>query len=143
MHIADILTAKGSDVATIGRQATVSEAAAELTRLSIGALVVSPDGVHIDGIISERDIVRRLDRLGHELLEAPVASIMSTPVFTCSLDDTPEMVMAMMTNRRIRHVPVTRDGALCGLVSIGDVVKSRIEALEADQKVLVEYISAR
>jgi CBS domain-containing protein len=143
MRIVDILTAKGSAVATISRNATVSEAVAELSRRSIGALVVSPDGTRIDGIVSERDIVRRLDRLGTELLGASVASIMSAPVHTCTPDDTSEAVMTTMTNRRVRHVPVVRDGVLCGLVSIGDVVKSRIEALEADHKVLVEYISAR
>ena len=143
MRIADILAHKGSSVATIGRQVSVSDAVAELARRGIGALVVSPDGVHIDGIVSERDIVRRLDRLGASLLGTTVASIMSTPVFTCSPDDTPEDVMATMTNRRVRHMPVMDDGRLCGLVSIGDVVKSRIEALEADHKVLVEYITAR
>lgn len=143
MHIVDILAAKGSAVATVSRTATVGDAARELTARSIGALVVSEDGARIDGIVSERDIVRRLDRSGAGLLSSPVASIMSTPVHTCAPQDTPEVVMEMMTNRRVRHVPVVRDGVLCGLVSIGDVVKSRIEALEADQKVLVEYISAR
>lgn len=143
MHIVDLLATKGPAVATIRRDATVREAVAELSRRSIGALVVSADGSHIDGIISERDIVRHLDHLGTDLLEASVASIMSTPVHTCTPEDTPEAVMATMTNRRVRHVPVTRDGTLCGLVSIGDVVKSRIEALEADHKELVEYITAR
>jgi len=143
MRIADILANKGSFVATIGREVSVSEAVAELSRRSVGALVVSPDGIHIDGIVSERDIVRRLDRMGVDLLASTVESIMSTPVFTCSPDDTPEAVMTTMTNRRVRHVPVMLDGQLCGLVSIGDVVKSRIEALEADHKVLVEYITAR
>ncbi len=143
MRIADILAHKGSSVATIGRQVSVSDAVAELARRGIGALVVSPDGAHIDGIVSERDIVRRLDRLGASLLGTTVASIMSTPVFTCSPEDTPESVMATMTNRRVRHMPVMDDGRLCGLVSIGDVVKSRIEALEADHRVLVEYITAR
>jgi CBS domain-containing protein len=143
MHIVDILDHKGSEVFTINRQASVREAVAELTRRSIGALVVSPDGVEIDGLVSEPDVVRHLDRLGPELLRAPVASIMSTPVYTCAPDDTPEEVMAVMTNRRVRHLPVVRDGAICGLVSIGDVVKSRIEELETDHKVLVEYITAR
>jgi CBS domain-containing protein len=143
MHIVDILAAKGSEVATIRRDATVSEAVAELSRRSIGALVVSADGAHIEGIVSERDIVRRLDRLGADLLGTSVASIMSAPVHTCAPEDTPDEVMATMTNRRVRHMPVARDGVLCGLVSIGDVVKSRIEALEADHKELVEYITAR
>lgn len=143
MHIVDILATKGSSVATISRTATVGDAVRDLAARSIGALVVSEDGARIDGIVSERDIVRRLDRAGGELLASPVASIMSTPVHTCAPDDTPEAVMETMTNRRVRHVPVVRDGRLCGLVSIGDVVKSRIEALEADHKVLVEYITAR
>lgn len=143
MHIVDILANKGTTVATIARDATVGEAVSQLSRLSIGALVVSADGSIIDGIVSERDIVRRLDHLGADLLATSVASIMSTPVHTCSPDDTPEAVMATMTNRRVRHVPVMHEGRLCGLVSIGDVVKSRIEALEADHKVLVEYITAR
>jgi CBS domain-containing protein len=143
VHIVDILANKGTTVATIARDATVGEAVSQLSRLSIGALVVSADGSIIDGIVSERDIVRRLDHLGADLLATSVASIMSTPVHTCSPDDTPEAVMATMTNRRVRHVPVMHEGRLCGLVSIGDVVKSRIEALEADHKVLVEYITAR
>jgi len=143
MHIVDILATKGSEVATIARGSTVREAVAELTRLSIGALVVSDDGIRIDGIVSERDIVRRLDRMGADLFEASVASIMSTPVHTCAPEDTPDAVMTTMTNRRVRHVPVISEGVMCGLVSIGDVVKARIEALEADHQVLVDYITAR
>ena len=143
MRIVDILAGKGTEVATISREATVGDAVRKLSRRSIGALVVSEDRLHIDGIVSERDIVRRLDRRGAELLSSPVAAIMSTPVYTCAPDDTPESVMETMTNRRVRHVPVVRDGVLCGLVSIGDVVKSRIQSLEADHKVLVEYITAR
>jgi CBS domain-containing protein len=143
MRIADILAAKGTAVATVPVDATVRHALTELARRSIGALVVSIDGSHIEGIVSERDIVRALDQRGADLLESPVGSIMSSPVHTCSLDDTPDDVMTTMTNLRVRHVPVIRDGKLCGLVSIGDVVKSRIEALEADHRVLVEYISAR
>jgi len=143
MHIVDILATKGSEVATIARGSTVREAVAELTRLSIGALVVSDDGIRIDGIVSERDIVRRLDRMGADLFEASVASIMSTPVHTCTPEDSPDAVMTTMTNRRVRHVPVISEGVMCGLVSIGDVVKARIEALEADHQVLVDYITAR
>ena len=76
-------------------------------------------------------------------MRRPVRAIMSAPVHTCSPDDTTENVMATMTNRRVRHVPVVADGAMVGLVSIGDVVKSRIQELEEDAKVLVEYIGAR
>jgi CBS domain-containing protein len=143
MRIVDILEAKGSTVATVPGDATVGDAVAELARRSIGALVVSTDGSHIEGIISERDVVRLLGREQEGLMRRPVRAIMSAPVHTCTPDDTTENVMATMTNRRVRHVPVVADGAMVGLVSIGDVVKSRIQELEEDAKVLVEYIGAR
>ncbi|HVX20976.1 MAG TPA: CBS domain-containing protein [Acidimicrobiales bacterium] len=143
MHIVDILDVKGSTVATIDGAATVGDAVAELARRSIGALVVTADGVHIDGIVSERDIVRLLHRDRHALTDQPVRAIMSSPVHTCGPDDEVEAIMATMTNRRVRHLPVVSDGALVGLVSIGDVVKSRIQELEEDHKILVEYITAR
>jgi len=143
MRICDILATKGAGVVTVPRETTVRDALTALSRNGIGALVVSPDGAQIDGIVSERDIVRQLDRRGTELLKATVGSIMSTPVHTCGPDDAPDQVMATMTNHRVRHVPVVVDGELRGLVSIGDVVKSRIDALEADHRILVEYISAR
>jgi CBS domain-containing protein len=114
-----------------------------LARRSIGALVVSSDGRPIEGIVSERDVVRRWGGQSEGLMDWPVRQIMSTPVHTCAPDDKTELVMATMTNRRVRHVPVVADGVLVGLVSIGDVVKSRIQELEEDAKVLVEYISAR
>lgn len=143
MRITDILAAKGSDVATIASGATVAEVVADLARRSIGALVVSEDGAHIEGIVSERDIVRLLGAHHDGLLERPVASIMSSPVHTCSPSDDVETVMATMTHQRVRHVPVVADSRLCGLVSIGDLVKSRIEELQRDHKLLVDYITAR
>lgn len=143
VQITNILGAKGDQVETVVASATVREAVARLKDRSIGALVVSEDGRSIDGIVSERDIVRQLGTAGLDLLDAPVSRIMSHPVHTCSPEDSPESVMATMTNHRVRHVPVVRDGAICGIVSIGDVVKSRIESLEADHKILVEYITAR
>lgn len=143
MHIVDILEAKGSTVATIHGDATVGDAVAELARRSIGALVVTADGLHIDGIVSERDIVRLLHRDHRSLTDQPVRQIMSSPVHTCRPSDEVEAVMATMTNRRVRHLPVIRDDVLVGLVSIGDVVKSRIRELEDDHKILVEYITAR
>jgi CBS domain-containing protein len=142
MRISSLLEEKGSFVATIPGDASVARAVAELARLSIGALVVSIDGEHIEGIISERDVVRSL--LGTaDLLSHPVASIMSTTVHTCSPDDDTELLMAMMTDRRVRHVPVVEQGSLRGMVSIGDVVKVRIGELERDRQELVEYIQAR
>ncbi len=143
MRVADILSSKGTAVATIPAERTVAEAAAQLAHWSIGALLVSADGTAIEGVISERDIVRHLDLVGAALLARPVSSIMSAPVHTCAPDDTPDAVLAIMTERRVRHVPVVDRGRLAGVVSIGDIVKSRIEALEADRRELVEYITAR
>lgn len=143
MRIADILAAKGSDVATLPPDATVADTVTELGRRSIGALVVSVDGVTIDGIVSERDIVRRLGADRHGLLALRLHHVMSTPVHTCAPGDDVESVMATMTDQRVRHVPVVHDGRLAGIVSIGDVVKSRIEELQQERKLLVDYISAR
>jgi len=142
MRISTILERKGSAVATIDPAATVAVAVAELQRHGIGALVVSADGAHIDGIVSERDIVRALADHG-DVLARPVSAIMSAPVSTCTPEDSVESLMAMMTDRRIRHVPVVVDGTLHGIVSIGDVVKSRIDELERDRNELVDYIYAR
>jgi CBS domain-containing protein len=143
VRISNLLATKGSTVATITGESTVAYAVGELTRLRIGALVVSSDGAHIDGIVSERDIVRALGERVGALLDDTVSSIMTSIVATCSPDDEIESLMKTMTERRIRHVPVVSDGVLAGIVSIGDVVKSRIDELEKDRKELVEYITAR
>jgi CBS domain-containing protein len=143
MRISTLLAGKGESVATIAGDETVGAAVEELRVHRIGALVVSSDGEHIDGIVSERDIVRGLSDRHGALLDVPVQSIMTSTVFTASPDDDIETLMAVMTERRIRHVPVVRDGVLAGIISIGDVVKSRIDELEKDRKELVEYINAR
>ncbi len=143
MRISSLLESKGSVVVTIGADATVAEAVAELENHRIGALVVSADGVHIDGIVSERDVVRALGHSGGDVLDHSVRSIMTTEVVCVSPDAEVESLSATMTDHRIRHVPVLEDGVLAGLVSIGDVVKSRIGELEKDRKELVEYITAR
>ena len=143
MQISSLLTAKGSSVVTIGPTATVAEAVAELEHHGIGALVVSTDGSSIEGIVSERDVVRALGHVGGAVLDHPVRSIMTAKVLTCSPEQTVESLMSIMTDHRVRHVPVVVDGALQGLVSIGDVVKSRIGELEKDRQELVEYITAR
>ena len=143
MLVSTLLEGKGRVVRTIKPRATVANAVAELRRLEIGALVVSNDGVTIDGIVSERDVVRRLDDFGAEVLAEPVDAVMSTHVHTCSLDDDLESLMQLMTDRRIRHVPVLEAGKLAGLISIGDVVKSRIDELQRDRDQLVDYIQAR
>jgi CBS domain-containing protein len=143
MLVSDLLEEKGSVVATIGAQATVAEVVAELTRHRIGALVVSGDGIHIEGIVSERDIVRHLGGLGADPMSDPVTLIMSRSVRTCSAADDVESIMNVMTEYRIRHVPVVESGRLRGIVSIGDVVKSRVRELEKDRDELMEYITAR
>ncbi len=143
MLISALLDTKSDKVATIPGHASVAEAVAELARHRIGALVVSSDGAHIDGIVSERDVVRRLHELQGKLLEEPVSSIMSASVTTCSPEDEVESLMSIMTERRIRHVPVVVGGVLCGIVSIGDVVKSRIGELEKNTAELFDYINAR
>lgn len=143
MLVSDLLAGKGSAVATISSGETVGSAIGDLVRHRIGALVVSPDGRQIQGIVSERDIVRCLSELHTELLEQPVATIMSTSVQVCSSEDDVESIMNLMTEHRIRHIPVVEGDVLVGIVSIGDVVKSRIHELERDRSELMEYITAR
>lgn len=140
MRVADILRGKGSAVATIGPSATVAELLARLAEHNIGAMVVlSPGG--IAGIVSERDVVRRLHDVGGGLLERPVAEIMSTDVATCAPDDAVDRLNAVMTDRRIRHLPVVQDDRLVGIVSIGDVVKVRMRELQDSTEQLEAYIS--
>jgi CBS domain-containing protein len=143
MRVSNLLEGKGSMVVTVTRDATVGDVVAELTHHKVGALVVSPDGQHIEGIVSERDIVKRLSVLNTRLLDEPVSSIMSTDVRVTAPTDDVESIMNLMTERRIRHVPVVEDGRLAGIISIGDVVKSRIGELEKDRNELMEYITAR
>jgi CBS domain-containing protein len=143
MHIHALLEEKGTRVAAVRRDATVGEVVAELARHRVGALVVSEDGSVIEGIVSERDVVRRMNEVGPAVLDEPVSAIMSVDVFTCSPDDDTESLMRTMTDRRIRHVPVVRGGRLAGIVSIGDVVKVRIGDLERDRTELLDYINAR
>jgi CBS domain-containing protein len=143
MLVSAILEVKGSEVATIDKTATLGTAVADLVRHRVGALVVSPGDGSIDGIVSERDVVRCLSELHGDLLERAVSTVMSATVHLCSPDDTVDSIMNLMTVERIRHVPVVRDGLLCGIISIGDVVKSRMGELEKDRNELMEYITAR
>jgi CBS domain-containing protein len=143
MRVSVILEAKGSDVTTIRRTATVGDAVAELVRHRVGALVVSPGDGTIEGIVSERDVVRCLSELHADVLALPVRSVMSSSVHQCSPDDSVDSIMNLMTEERIRHVPVVSEGLLCGIISIGDVVKSRMGELEKDRNELMEYINAR
>lgn len=141
MLVATIIHEKGSNVATISPRATLTDAASELRLRSVGALVVSSDGRSIEGIISERDIVRRLAERGQAALAESVASVMTTEVRTCGPDDTCDDLMRVMTEHRMRHLPVMVDGTLAGIVSIGDVVKHRVEELEQEARTLHDYIT--
>lgn len=141
MQVSVLLQAKGSAVVTVQPDLVTAEVVAVLAEHHIGAVVVSADGSHIDGVLSERDIVRAIAREGSAALDAPVQRWMTADVVTCQPDTTVEHLMTTMTARRIRHVPVVVDGVLVGLVSIGDVVKDRISGLEAETQVLHDYIA--
>ena len=142
MLVQSILTAKGSDVVTIADSVSLADAAATLRDHGIGALVVSNDGRHIDGIVSERDVVRALANHGATVMGRAVSTVMSRDVVTCRVGDAIEALMLAMTERRIRHVPVVDDdGELGGVVSIGDVVKNRLGQLEVENEQLHEYIT--
>jgi CBS domain-containing protein len=139
MRIADVLRTKGSAVATIDPDVPITELLRALAEHNVGAIVVVGQS-GVEGIVSERDIVRRLHESGADLLSSPVSAIMTTDVFTCSPSDTVDSLTVVMTERRFRHVPVMSDGQLVGIVSIGDVVKSRIGQLEQSQDQLQAYI---
>jgi CBS domain-containing protein len=143
MHVTALLDAKGHDVATISHSATVREAVAAMRERSIGALVVTGSTPPLVGIVSERDVVRHLGQHGATVLDEPVSSIMSSSVTTCDPSTSCTTLMGMMTEHRIRHVPVLDHGELVGLVSIGDVVKARFDELERDKRDLLDYVSAR
>jgi CBS domain-containing protein len=140
MKVKDILRQKGSEVATIASTATLAEAAQALSTRRIGALVVSDDGMHIVGILSERDIVRCLAEEGAGALEHQVSAAMTADVQTCTSDDSLDELARTMTEGRFRHLPVVEGGEMAGLVSIGDVVKRRVEQLEQEAQALTEYI---
>ena len=140
MLISAILRNKGTTVATVRPGATVTELLAILDGHNIGAVVVSEDGMTITGIVSERDVVRHLHTRGRDVLDEPVSSIMTTAVRTCDTGSDVEDLRKVMTDHRIRHLPVLSEGRLAGIVSIGDVVKSAIEELEAEKAHLVDYL---
>ncbi|MDX3105561.1 CBS domain-containing protein [Nonomuraea angiospora] len=140
MLIGTILRAKGSDVATVPPGATVRELLATLAERNIGAVVVSTDGLTIEGIVSERDVVRRLHDRGPAILDGPVSAIMTTQVRTVGPGENVDSLRQIMTMQRFRHMPVVESGRLVGIVSIGDVVKSAIEELETEKASLVDYL---
>jgi CBS domain-containing protein len=143
MHVDAILGVKGREVRTIRPDATVSEAMQTLYRNRISSLVVSEEGTEIRGIISDRGIMNLIAERGIEVMNASVGQVMTRDVITCSPQDDLASIMSTMTNRRIRHIPVVRDGRLCGLISIGDVVKHRIDEIQHEADAMREYIAGR
>ena len=140
MRIGEILEAKPRhDVVTVSPDAGVRELVALLAEHNIGALVVSRDGTSLDGIVSERDVVRHLHSDG-TVVNNTVEAIMTSPVDTCAPDDDLDTVMTTMTTKRFRHVPVVADGALVGIISIGDVVKHKIGQLQFERDQLDSYV---
>lgn len=140
MLINDVLRAKARhDVVTVPPDVTVRELIALLAEHNVGALIVSRGEGAVDGIVSERDVVRRLAQ-GPEVLDEPVSAIMTAQVHTCEGSQGVEQLMGQMTEHRIRHVPVVADGRLAGIISIGDVVKSRIGELEFERDQLDNYL---
>jgi CBS domain-containing protein len=140
MKIADVLRSKGDGVVTIHPDDTVAELLALLEDRGIGAVVVSRDGSDVAGIVSERDVVRHLHRTGTSIVEGPVSAIMTSDVTTADREDDLEATARVMTDQRIRHLPVVVDGRLHSIVSIGDVVKFRIDSLQSERDQLVGYI---
>lgn len=143
MNVESILKMKGSDVVTVAPDAGVMDTVEMLRARKIGAVVVSADGRAVDGILSERDVVRAIGARGKAALDGPVSAIMTGTVVTCRRGDSVEAVMGQMTEGRFRHLPVVEDGALAGMISIGDVVKARLEELAAEAEQLKEFIAGR
>jgi CBS domain-containing protein len=141
MTVKSILSDKGYDVVTLRPEVTVNDAVATLAKYRIGAIVVTDDQSVIKGIISERDIVRTLAEDGSASLARPVSALMTANVKVCSENHTVNDVMEIMTRGRFRHLPVERDGKLIGVISIGDVVKRRIEEVQQEAEQIRSYIA--
>lgn len=141
MQVAAILRAKGTTVACSASDSSVADALKVLKQQRIGAVLVADDDTIMKGILSERDIVRGLAEHGAAALELPVAALMTGDVITCTEDSSIDELMRDMTEHRIRHLPVMRDGHLAGIVSIGDLVKFRLDELESERDAMRDYIA--
>jgi CBS domain-containing protein len=140
MRISEVLAQKSiPGVITINPDSTVRDLLALLAEHNVGAVIVSPDGTEVGGMVSERDVVRRLNE-DDAILDGPVSNIMTSVVHTCDTTHPIEELMAVMTEHRVRHVPVITDGKLAGMISIGDVVKARIANLEFERDQLGNYL---
>jgi CBS domain-containing protein len=140
MTVRAILDAKGRQVVSIGADAKLSSAVKTLSERRIGALLVMAGG-KIEGILSERDIVRELGERGPQVLDEPVRTVMTAKVMTCRRSDTVAWLMEQMTEGKFRHLPVVEDGQVVGLISIGDVVKHRVMEYETEQEAMRDYIA--
>jgi CBS domain-containing protein len=142
VRVEDVLRHKvgGGAVATVSADATVGEALAHLVERNVGALVVTADGEHVDGVVSERDVARGLHARGADVLGDLVGTLMTAQVHTCTPATAVTDLTRLMTEHRVRHVPVLVAGRLAGIVSIGDVVKARLDELETEREQLVGYI---
>ena len=141
MNVEYILASKGREVRTITPDASLEDALQRLCTERIGSLVVSENGTDLVGILSDRDILYAIADHGTAALGESVGSVMTAKVYTCSRDDRVSAIMALMTDRRIRHVPVVEDGRLCGMVSIGDVVKQRLDDIQGEADARREYVT--
>lgn len=142
MFIESILGEKGGTVFTVPATATVAELVSELARHNIGAVIVTGEDGKLVGIVSERDVVRHLDKNAEGILQRPVSELMTKTLKTCRKTDTIDTAMSIMTRGRFRHIPVVEDGEMIGIISIGDVVKRKIEEVEQETDALREYISS-
>ena len=140
MIVRDVLANKGTDVVTVSPGATITDLVALLAENHIGAVIASGASGAIDGIVSERDIARSLYEHGAATLTMTVADLMTTDVRTCVHDDEVEELMHVMTESRVRHIPLVEDGVLRGIISIGDVVKNRMDQLEFERDQLDTYV---
>lgn len=142
VQVRDLLRHKGRGVATVSPEVTVADLLSRLAENNVGAMVVTSESGSVRGIVSERDVVRAMHRKGSGLLTETVSSIMTSEVTTTTPDDSVESLARIMTESRIRHLPVIEDGRLAGIVSIGDVVKNRIDQLESERESLIGYIQS-
>jgi CBS domain-containing protein len=141
MNVASILSAKGTSVLTAPPNTRIGEIVGTLKARRIGSIVISSDGIRVEGIVSERDVVHGIAQHGPAVLEREVESVMTRHVITCSPNDSVHDLMIRMTERRIRHLPVVERGCLCGIISIGDVVKFRLEEVQAEAEAMRQYIA--
>lgn len=142
MNVASILDIKGRDVATVRAGSSLMEITGNLAEHKVGALIVVDDAGHVEGIISERDVVRAISTGGAGVLDQAAGQHMTSDVVTCGLDDTVGELMERMTTGRFRHLPVIDGGKLIGIVSIGDVVKQRIAEAEQEAEAMRTYIAS-